>query len=166
MTLVVEDGSGLETANSYVSLADCNTYHSDRGNSTWTGADADKEAAIIRGTQYLESHYRTRWNGVRVSRDQGLAWPRYDVVDPDGWDIDSDEVPQEVVSACCEAALRALTTDMQPDLERGGAVKSETVGPVSVTYADGASAKTKFTAIDDLLSGLVRSSSTGRLVRG
>jgi len=35
MALVTEDGTGLSTAESYISVADATTYHTARGNSTW-----------------------------------------------------------------------------------------------------------------------------------
>jgi len=35
MSIVVEDGTGLATAESYISVADAVTYHTARGNSTW-----------------------------------------------------------------------------------------------------------------------------------
>jgi len=35
MALVTEDGTGLSTAESYISVADATTYHTARGNSSW-----------------------------------------------------------------------------------------------------------------------------------
>ncbi len=35
MALIVEDGTGLSTAESYISVADATTYHTARGNSSW-----------------------------------------------------------------------------------------------------------------------------------
>ena len=35
MSLIVEDGTGLATAEAYISVADATTYHAARGNSTW-----------------------------------------------------------------------------------------------------------------------------------
>ena len=42
MALIVEDGTGLANAESYVSVADATTYHTNYGNTAWT--------AIIRST--------------------------------------------------------------------------------------------------------------------
>ena len=35
MSLIVEDGTGLSTAESFISVADATTFHTDRGNSAW-----------------------------------------------------------------------------------------------------------------------------------
>ena len=43
------------------------------------------------------------WNGRKASRSQRMAWPRSGVVTQDG-EISPDEIPAEVVEACCELA--------------------------------------------------------------
>ena len=56
--LIVEDGTGLANANAYVSVEFADEYFSARGNQTWVGlGSADKEAAIIKATDYLEAVY-------------------------------------------------------------------------------------------------------------
>lgn len=171
MALVVEDGTGLATAESYLSVADAGTYHSNHGNSTWSGTDAAKEAALRRATRYLDGHYRGRWKGFKRLRTQALEWPRYEAYDLSGYDLDSDEVPTAVKHATAEAALRELVSpgSLQPDLDRGGMVQSKTVsaGPVSssTTYAADATARKLFSVLDELLSALVRSSTSVKLVR-
>jgi hypothetical protein len=115
---------GDAAANSYVSLADANTYHTARANSAWTGTDAAKEAALIRATQWLDGRYGDRWPGTRWKlRAQALDWPRIEAYDRDGTDIDYDSIPPEVVAATCEAALRELATpgSLSPDVTPGTA---------------------------------------------
>lgn len=122
MALIVEDGTGLASADAYISLADANTYWTDRGNSTWdAAADADKEEAIRRATEYLDSTFE--WVGVRVSQTQGLDWPRYDVIDKDGYGIDSDAIPNKLAQATARLAVNALSGDLLPVLD-AGSVKS------------------------------------------
>lgn len=169
MALVVEDGTGRVDAESYLSVAEADAYHTNHGNSTWSGAAAVKEAALRRATRYLDGHYRARWKGFKRLRTQALEWPRYEVYDLSGYDIDSDSVPQAVKNALAEAALRELTdaNSLQPDLSR--VVQSETVqaGPVSSskTYSSEAVARTTYPVVDELLSALVRSKMTAKLVR-
>ena len=74
MALVVEDGTGLSTAESYISVADADTYHSDRGNALWTGTDAVKEEALRQATEYLDATYD--WKGSISLTTQALNWPR------------------------------------------------------------------------------------------
>ena len=43
----------------YGTLAAADTYHAERGNTTWTGSDADKDAARLRATEYIDQAYRS-----------------------------------------------------------------------------------------------------------
>ncbi len=156
MTLIVEDGGGHADANAYVSVAEADEYFALRGNAAWAAAEAaDKEAAIVRATDYLDAGHAFR--GVRASQTQALAWPRLGAEDDAGRAIAG--VPEAVRRACAELALRALAGDLLPDAPRGGGVKSESVGPLSVTYADGAPAGTVRAAVDRLLRPVVRAGS-------
>lgn len=181
---------GAVDADSYATLAAADAYFLARGIATWTGTDAVKEAALRRATTYLDNQYRGRWKGYKTAQTQALAWPRigsggdsrfrspgdtfavYGVVDADGFEIPTNEVPTQIKNATIEAALLAIagTTTLEPVLARGGMIKSEQVGPIAVTYMDGAPAVDRYTAIEGLLRGLVNStpgSSSGnvRLVR-
>jgi hypothetical protein len=156
MPLIAEDGTGRADAESYVSVANADAYHSNFGNTTWTGADPLKEAALRRATRYIDGFYRLQWKGYRRMSTQALEWPRVEVYDPSGWYVASDAVPVVVKQATCEAALRELVLPgaLNPDLERGGAIKAESVDVISVVYADGATPRTVFTTLSDLLNGL------------
>lgn len=158
MTLIVEDGSVVEGANSYTSLEVANAYHALRGNAAWTGTDGVKEAALIRATAYIDLRYRGRFPGTRVEgREQSLEWPRTGATDANGIAIADDEIPIEILNAVCEAALRELTEagSLMPDLERGGEIKSLKAGSIAIEYADGAQVETTFSIIDGILSSLV-----------
>lgn len=132
MALVKEDGSEVTGANTYVEIADCDTYHTTMGNSTWTGDDATKEAAIHRAMRWLEN-LEPQWMGARVTSTQALAWPRTGVTDSAGIIIETNEIPKHLTDALCEAALRELVeaNSMNPD-SSGGTVKRKKVkaGPV------------------------------------
>ena len=47
MALIVEDGTGKATANSYVSLAVADAYFLLRGNADWAGPDTEKEVETL-----------------------------------------------------------------------------------------------------------------------
>ncbi len=158
MTLTVETGAIVANANSYVSIADCDSYHTLMGNATWTGTDAVKESAILRAMAWLEAR---PWKGIKYTYDQSLSWPRSSAVDIDGYTIEVDEVPNGVVKALCEAALLELVTpgSLRPSLERGGMVTSFTlVGVVSESYSGGAPAETVHYTLTGPLKGLLKSS--------
>lgn len=145
MALTVEDGTGLTTAEAYVSVADADAYHTAYGNTGWTGTEAAKEVALRRATQYIDSRYRFR--GVRKDADQALEWPRVGY-EPDG--RTESWPPTLLEQACCEAALRALSDTLRADASADQVVE-ETVGPITVRYA-GKSGQTRYPVVDDLLS--------------
>ena len=172
MALVVETGAGLANANSYVSVADADTYHATyTGSTDWSGAaNATKERALISATQYLDIEHEGRWRGVKGSSTQSLSWPRANAVDYDGYTVDSDIVPQKLKDACCELALRVvLGDDLLGVVTEPGDVASEsvTVGPIStaVEYVNGRpDIGNSYPRVEALLKSLVHES--GRVYRG
>jgi hypothetical protein len=155
VALIVEDGTGRSDAESYASVADCDTYHSNRGNAAWTGDAAAKEAALREATAFLEDKYRGLWRGRRCHETQRLHWPRYGVVDQDGFTIDFDIVPIEVKDALCEAALRAIAGNLTPDLDRGGEIKRQKVDVIETEYKDNAPAGKTYQEIESKVSCLL-----------
>jgi hypothetical protein len=158
MAFVVEDGTGLANATSYVSVEDASIYHADRGNTEWDNV-ADQQIALIRATQAVDAKGRLRFVGDKGTSTQALAWPRTDAVDTDGFEIASDELPVALINAVCEAALieGGVQGTLQPALDRGGAVVEERVeGAVTVKYADGAPTGTVYTAYLDALQPILR----------
>lgn len=109
MTLIVEDGTGLNTANAYVSESYVDTYHDDRNNTAWTDfTPPEKQAAIIRATDYIDKRFGRRFRGFRRTKEQALEWPRLDAEDDDGFLLSSvDDVPRNLEKAAAEYALRA-----------------------------------------------------------
>ena len=72
MALIVEDGSIVTGAESYISVADASTYHSNRGNTAWASlsTDAIREQCLRKATDFMRQAYRSRWQGYRVNEDQ------------------------------------------------------------------------------------------------
>ncbi len=155
MAFLLEDGTGVDGANAYVTETELGTYTDDRSITLATG---DAEAAIIRATNFIDSTYRQRFVGYRThGRDQGLEWPRTGVLDAQYFPINGNEIPTEIKFATCEAAIRELTDpgSMTADLERGGAIKLLKAGSVEIEYGANASAVTTYRIIDGILSGLL-----------
>lgn len=164
--LVVEDGTGLSTANAYVSLDECIEYCALRGLTFGISPSGDSDAAIIRATEAIDAKYRGRFPGYRVNgREQSLEWPRISAYDYEGNLIAADEVPQEIKDATCEAAVREFATagSMMPDLGRGGAIRRLKADTVEIEYADNALVATTFTLIDGILAGILITGSGGGL---
>lgn len=155
MAFTVEDGSIVSGANSYLSVADADTYHSDRGNADWAAATTGaKQSALIRATDYIEQKYSERFKGDYASDDQELSWPRYGLCE-----VESDVIPKELKNAVAILALEALSDDLNPTLDRGGAIKREKVDVLETEYFDWAPGATVRPAIDGLLRKYMTGSS-------
>jgi hypothetical protein len=151
----------------YGSVAGATAYHTSRGNTGWLDSPEDAaEAALIRASVWLDGTYGHRWSGTMTDGEQYLAWPRTDATTYEGFAIADDVVPRSVEHATYEAALRELATpgSLSPDFTPSQGVKSETVGPISITYRDGMGREFRPIAsvVDDLLAPLIgRRSSAG-----
>lgn len=167
MTLTVTPGSA--SADAFVSLDDCADYCEAKGLTAWTSAadsppDA-KEAAIRRATTYLSTAFN--WKGSKANgRSQALAWPRTDVEDAEGDTVADDEIPVEIVQACCEAAVAELSSPgyFAPSVDLTARVKSESIaGAVSTEYfaapMNAQAARPAMAIVRDLVAGLVNTSS-------
>jgi hypothetical protein len=167
MALEVEDGTAKASAESYISVADADNHHSLRGQTGWTGAEAVKEAALRKATEYMVQVYRLRWKGTRVTSTQALDWPRnwverddYAYVTQNGaatiggsFYYPSDEVPPEVIWSCAELALKALTDELSPDI--GRRTLREKVDVIEVEYDPNSPQYVMFRAIDNMLRPLL-----------
>jgi len=159
MTLIIEDGTGKVDAESYVDETDADAYHAAFGHAAWTGTSPEKEAALRQATQYIDTVGQKRWIGVRRESDQALDWPRTGAQDDDGYVRPWDEVPPEVIKATCEAAMRALTETLLPDVADNGTIASESktlaVMSKSVSYLGGKNPLKRYTIVEKLLAPLL-----------
>ncbi|MCK5497313.1 MAG: hypothetical protein KAI41_07280 [Hyphomicrobiaceae bacterium] len=121
-TIKVEDGTGLVDANSYVSLADAESYIEATGrqkNPAWLAAGtAEKNSALINATQYMDTTYLCRYLGERAEATidtQALEFPRDGLFAPSGAAIPSADIPPEIANACAEFALVDVAGEIQPD---------------------------------------------------
>jgi hypothetical protein len=157
MALIPEDGSGLATAESYISVADADTRLAALGLTNWaTLTPTEKEQALRRSTQHMLQAYRGRWQGYRVHAAQALDWPRYDVC-VDGYPVSVTTVPVEVAHACADLAFKAAAGDLNADLTRG--VVREKVGPIETEFDRNSPQAVRYRAIDMTLSPFLKGSS-------
>lgn len=172
VSLVVEDGSIVEGANSYASLAWLDSYFANRGNDAWAAKTAaDKNEAAIRAMDYLESSYA--FVGYRVDPLQPLNWPRAEVyLDNGRYMVSPYAIPSNVMAAQAELAFRATVGPLIVDVERSvGAIKEITVGPLTTVYQDdstgssGAAGGTSYTVVDRLLAPYLAPYGVTTLVR-
>lgn len=169
LSFVVETGAADPTATSLASVADADAYWANRPNDTrgtaWnalTGVGADlikKQDALIRASDYVRSHPRYLFVGTKKTAAQRMPWPRTGASEADGQEISDSAVPWQVVEAVSLLAGRLVVGEEArlADLDRGGAIKSETVGPISTTYMDWAPIGVVLQEVDGLLLPLLLS---------
>lgn len=133
MALIVEDGTGLANAVSYVDDIYADAYFGARGYTIWISLQlAEKQQALVRATDYMNAMFN--WNGSRATTTQRLDWPRKNVTLHDV-DVASDEIPNLVKDACCELAIRAAAGPLllDPAVDSTGRLLGkivERIGPV------------------------------------
>jgi len=128
MAIIVEDGSIVAGANSYVSELTLTEYAAARG-ITITGAT---EALLINAMDYIESQM---FIGVKKTAAQGLQWPRSNVY-VDGYYIEPTTLPFQLRSAQMTAAL-AMDAGNGPLTVMTPGIKKEKVDVIEIEYQDG-----------------------------
>lgn len=138
MALVIEDGSGRSDATSFASVDDLRAYATQRGASV-PKKDADCEVVLIKAMDAIRwLAANDRFKGLRVYRAQALPFPRVGII-IDGFGLDSNVIPADLINGQCALAIEAQTVDLLPTDKPNavGPVTSKSVsGAVSVTYAD------------------------------
>jgi len=142
----------VKGTNSYIDVADADTYWSDRDNATWAAAStAEKEAALYESAAYLDGSYA--WVGSLESLTQTLGWPRTGATDNEGRTLSG--VPTKVEDAQCELALQALSGALVPSLSKDDVrTKKEKVGDIEVEYFDNSKIGRVYDYVNLLLTGL------------
>ena len=139
--MVVEDGTGLSNADSFVSVAYADTYFTTRGVSAWASL-TNKEALLIKATDYIEAVYSEAWKGVTLNDTQSLSFPR--IID------DATVYPDRLLKAVCELALKANDGDLLVDVEQR--TIEEKVDVITVKYAEYSDQKTQYSMVYGLIS--------------
>lgn len=161
MTFTVEDGTGLSDANALVDVAFVDNYANEMGLEApnlaegW-GDDEEgtldddaivlkKKQCIVHASRWLSSAYVWRYDPSTTT--QSLAWPQ-------AINTSLFAFPNTVQYAVAEAAIKIYQgIKLAADLARGGDIASEKVGPIAISYFEGAASGTTFTVIDNYLKG-------------
>ncbi|MBD4209906.1 DnaT-like ssDNA-binding protein [Staphylococcus aureus] len=134
MALIVEDGTGKETANSYIDVQFARAYAQSRGLPI-SDDDAVVEGWIVMACDYVES-FAEQFKGKRKTSTQALSWPRTDVV-IDGEAFPDDKIPTQLKLAQAQGVVeQSMGSELQPPIT-GYAVRREKVDVIEVEYATG-----------------------------
>jgi len=163
MALALDAAVGGISSNSYDTVANAELYFDGRINKqAWTDADtADKPVVLVHATTVLDAEI---WNGEKANSEQRLKWPRFDVLDDDGLEVDATIIPKEIKEAIFELALVLLGSDIQSHtgLEKFNLLK---VGEIEIEPKDGI-ANVLPDEVTKLISRFQASGSGSRRIRG
>lgn len=155
MTIVVEDGTNVAGANSYVSLDELKAYATERG-ITLPASDAELEVLITKAMDYIELRDEN-YRGDRVYDDQPLSWPRIE------YDMELG-IPKELKKVEMVLAVAAMTVDFFPVSSGSSAAKKKTtVGPITVEYATQSGLTPRIPQADSLFKYLFGDQLNGQL---
>ena len=136
-SLVVEDGTGVEAASSYVDVVYARAYATARG-VTLSATDATLDQYLIKAMDYLES-LRDRYKGKKTDPTYSLQWPRTGVT-IDSTPIDSDVIPAELKQAQVQLAMAIQAgNDLMPTATGEAFITQDTIGPITTKYSEGVS---------------------------
>ena len=127
--MIVEDGSNVLNANSYLSVEYADEYFALYGQLDWTGEITDKEQALIIATRAIDLLYRDQFMSYKlVDSKNELAFPRYAFYDNLYIYHSNKDIPKSLKDATAEIALMVLSgIDVFPKPSTEAYVKSSTV---------------------------------------
>lgn len=109
MAIVVEDGTGIENAETYATVAELEAYAAKRGLTLTTNTEANKERLLRLASDYIESKLY-RLAGYKSHQRQALAFPRFGIW-IDGYEIAGNVIPQRLKDAQIQLAIDIETSN-------------------------------------------------------
>lgn len=133
--LIIEDGSIVPTANSFVTDDEFKQY-ADLRNLDIPATQPDREALLILAMDYIFSE-EYKLSGYRTSENQPLPFPRYGLC-ANGFYVEDETIPQGVKNAQMELAIQAKSADLLISGQVSN-VASEKVDVLERSYFSGGS---------------------------
>lgn len=163
MTLVIEDGTGKSTAESYASQAEYTAYWTIEGKEDAYDFDVSEiEAALVAATRDIERRFYGLWVGQRTTKAQALSWPRL-ASDADGFDW-TGQIPPALKTAVIETAWLNLSGQDLRAVQATQNIKSQKIQAGSVVvekvFANPDTKETQSEEIEKILAPILRSGGT------
>ncbi len=136
-TFIVEDGTGLPNATSYVSVEDADDIivMNIHAATAWAELTHDqKEHLLSWASRYLDE--RVRWKGRKVSETSALRFPRTGVHDRDGFAVAADAVPRQLEVATAEMARYLIAEDRSAERDQDALIRLK-ADVVEMEFAEG-----------------------------
>jgi len=130
--IIIEDGTGVANANSYITLADALTQAIQMGLDFTNGTEEQLIQGVVEINKYSLHFLSTRTYAIQAAL---IDFPRNAFTDNNGFPVASDEIPQGVISAQVQAAVDVLNGYSVYGTTDGKNVSAEeVVGAVKVAY--------------------------------
>ena len=139
MALIIEDGSIVSGANSFVTAADMVAYAALRG-VTIPASATTQEQQIILAMDYIISREQSM-KGQRVTELQDLPYPRYNVRF-NGYYITASTIPSELKNAQIELAIQVGNSELLISETTNNTQSISLDGVVSKSFFSGGSYST------------------------
>ena len=148
--LILEDGTALPNSNTYVLEVTFSAWLISMGYTITKPA----EELLLNAMATIEAQ---NYKGSKLTKAQALQWPRSGVV-VDGFDIDEDEIPTQLINAQMQCAYD-IDQGNDPSAIGTQDVKKEKVDVIEVEYQDNTSSGTYNTAFYGYLNKLLANGS-------
>lgn len=135
ITLIVEDGTGVENANSYVGVATLRAFSEQYGEDMSILTDDQCAGYLLKAMLEIEPK---DYKGTKTYIERALMWPRYGFT-VRNFAIFANKVPDSIIRAQCFGSIAiwklGISADTGP-IATYGAIKSEVVGDLKTEYYD------------------------------
>lgn len=150
MALIIEDGTNVANADSYVTVAELQAYAITYGVTLNAG---DEEMNLLKAMQYMES---LDYNGLRSYSDSSLKMPRSGIY-IDGYEVASTSIHKFLKSAQILAAVEYNSgNDLLATIDRE--IIREKIGPLETEYKPSSMSTEYYTAIQAYLAPFLKPS--------
>lgn len=154
VTLIVEDGTIVANANSFVTEAQIATFAAMRGVTVPATTDSQLDAIAILGIRAADYLRILPWKGEVVDVQQTMPWPRKNVVVPTPFP--ENAVPSAVVEAQLQLALLANAgVELITYATGTGFLIKEKIGPIENVYSEKVGVSTTGMPIFPGITGLL-----------
>jgi len=157
MSLIVETGLCLTDANSYIEITDVEKYISSSMYDKFSElTEKEQQDRMIIASMFID--YSFNWIGMQRTLEQGLSWPRINVIFQ-GHKVPDDYIPMQLKKACVTALNLIMQFGVDFFQETGEAqVKKEKLGQIEQEYFEAIKTSclnsSEYSDINNILRGL------------
>jgi len=150
ISLIVEDGSIVENANSYIDVSFADNYHLEHGNEEWLNLESEieKYQRLIRAKNFIDHYFGRYFKGKKLNSEQDCEFPRKNIYINNVL-LNNDKIPKILKMSQAEAAIHNELLFTAKELNN---ISSISDGQISISYE---SSKSDTTIIVDSVEMII-----------